>query len=191
MSTAAVFDSPAPAGMPGEGVGGRIAAARREVRAVAAQSAGDLGEGELAEAVASLAQLESQVQACQLRLAAEADRRRVADTTADTGTDAWLARLTGTRREMLKGGLVLAEQLQTRYRATLAALAEGGIRLEQARVIVQSLAVTEDEATDEQREAAQELLIGKATGQGTRSGVPMSATQLRRAARLGLPHHRR
>ncbi|QYJ03038.1 HNH endonuclease [Nocardioides panacisoli] len=78
---------------------------------------------------------------------------------------------------------MLAQQLESTYPTTLAALAQGRIRLEQARVIVQSLEVTEDTASDAQREAAQELLIGRATGEGTRSGVPMSATQLRRAAR--------
>ncbi|QYJ05307.1 HNH endonuclease [Nocardioides panacisoli] len=161
----------------------RVGAARRQVMAGAAAQVSRLSDHELADSVASLARLESQVQAWQLELAAEADRRRVAEAAADTGTDAWLARLTGTRREMLKGGLLLAQRLEETYPTTVAALAEGSIRLEQARTIVDVLAATEDEATPAQREAAQELLIGKATGEANRSGAPMTAPQLRRVGR--------
>ena len=46
----------------------------------------------LGEAVAGLARLESQAAALRWTLSAEADRRQVAEQTAETGTDAWLAR---------------------------------------------------------------------------------------------------
>ena len=46
----------------------------------------------LGETVSKLARVESRAAALRLALSAEADRRRVADQTAETGTDAWLAR---------------------------------------------------------------------------------------------------
>ena len=52
--------------------------------------------------------MESRAAALRLALSAEADRRRVAEQTAETGTDAWVARLTGTTREQAAGGLRIA-----------------------------------------------------------------------------------
>ena len=62
---------------------------------------------ELEHATAGLAQLEAQVASLRLSVLGEADRRQVADQTADTGTDAWAARLTGDTREVMRGGLML------------------------------------------------------------------------------------
>jgi hypothetical protein len=42
-----------------------------------------------------------------MSLSTEADRRRVAEQTAETGTDAWVARLTGSTPEQAAGGLRL------------------------------------------------------------------------------------
>ena len=93
-------------------------------------------EQALAGAVAELARIESRVQALRMDLAAEAERRRVAESTAETGTDAWLARLTGSTREQARGGLWLAGLLQNKYPATREGFAAGALRVEQVRVIV-------------------------------------------------------
>ena len=107
----------------------------------------------------------------------------MAEETADTGTDAWLARLTGTTREAMAGGLWLAGRLETTYAATREAFAAGRLRVEQVRVIVQAADQAPPEATPEQVRMAEELLVAKATGDGTRSGRPMDARRLRQAAR--------
>ncbi len=160
-----------------------VRAARSQVANALATPLSDLDEVGLTTAITEAAALESQLQALKLQLAAEAERRQAAEDTGDTGTDAWLARLTGDRRELLNGGLLLAEALQAHHRPTLTALSEGRIRLDQARAIVNGLAPTVDEATPQQIAAAEDLLIAKATGEGTRSGVPMPPARLRQAAR--------
>src|SRR6185312_9525243 len=62
----------------------------------------------LGEAVSLLARIESRAAALRWEVSAEADRRRVAEQTGETGTDAWLARLTVSTREQAAGGLWLA-----------------------------------------------------------------------------------
>ena len=148
-----------------------------------ASEIGDIGTDGLGLAIATLAEIESAAQALRLRLSAAADARRVAEETADTGTDAWLARLTGTTREAMAGGLWLAGRLETTYSATREAFAAGRLRVEQVRVIVQAADQAPPEATPEQVRLAEERLVAKATGDGTRSGRPMDARRLRQAAR--------
>ncbi|WP_141013101.1 HNH endonuclease signature motif containing protein [Nocardioides sambongensis] len=140
-------------------------------------------EQALADAVAAAAQLRSRLQAFELRLAAEAEERRVAAAAGETGADAWLSRLTGERREMLRGGLRLARLLRERYAATAAALGAGEIRVEQARVIVDGLEVSADEVPEALLAQAEQVMLAKATGAATRSGTPMPPTGLRRAVR--------
>src|SRR3954454_15217042 len=64
-----------------------------------------LDDGDLGEAVSALARIDSCAAALRLALSAEGDRRRVTERTAETGTDAGLARLTGSTREQAAGGL--------------------------------------------------------------------------------------
>jgi hypothetical protein len=142
-----------------------------------------LGDDALGEVVAGLARLESRATALRLRLSAEADRRRVAEQTAETGTDAWLARLTGSTREHAAGGLRIAGLLQQKYAATRKAFAEGGLRVEQVRVIVNAAEQAPVEASPDQVAAAEAWLVDKATGAGNRGGRPMDAKRLRQAAR--------
>ncbi|HET7067506.1 MAG TPA: hypothetical protein VFI21_07875, partial [Nocardioides sp.] len=66
-----------------------------------------LDDQALGGVVAELARIESRTVALRLAVSAEADRRQVAQQTAETGTDAWLARLTGSTREQMAGGLRL------------------------------------------------------------------------------------
>jgi uncharacterized protein DUF222/HNH endonuclease len=160
-----------------------VAAASRLVGEAAAAPVGRVSTDALAEAVAGLAVVESQTASLRLALSAEADRRRVAERTAHTGTDAWLAALTGETRELVRGGLALARALQERYAATREAFAAGRLRLAQVRVIVHAADQSPAEATPAQVRAAEEWLVAKATGDGTRSGRPMNARRLRQAAR--------
>lgn len=168
---------------PGAGLRAGEAGARASVTAAGDIALGMLTEQELEDAVRDTAGLRSQVDALELALAAEAERRAVARERGDTGTEEWLARLTGDRKEVLRGGVRIARLLQERYRTTAAALSSGAIRLEQAKVIVHGLEVSAEEATPRQQREAEELLIGKATGVATRSGQPMTPTLLRRAVR--------
>lgn len=142
-----------------------------------------LDDVRLGEVVTALARVESRAAALRLTLSAEADRRRVAEATAETGTDAWLARLTGGTREQMAGGLRIARLLQDTYPTTREAFAAGELRVEQVRVIVNAAEQAPVEATPEQVTAAEAWLVGRATGAGTRTGRPTDAKRLRQAAR--------
>ena len=138
---------------------------------------------ELGQLLVTLATLESQTEALRLKVLAEAERRQVAADEAATGTDAWAAALTGTTREVNAGGLHLAELLRTKYHHTREAYAAGQLRADQVRVVVRAAEQAPLETTAEQLAAAEEVLVNKATGVGTRSGRPMNAKRLRQAAR--------
>ena len=157
--------------------------ARAAVRAAGSMGVAGVGSVELGEAIAELAELESQVVALRLSLSAEADERGVAAETADTGTDAWLARLTGEPREIMGGGLWVARMLQDRCHHTREALAAGRIRLSQAKVIVRAVHKAPDRVSEEQVADAEGSLVAMATGEGTITGRPMTAPRLRQAAR--------
>lgn len=157
-------------------VAGSIAAARGAVEAVAVVPTQTLDRFELTEAVAELAALESQVVAVKLRMLAEADARQIAEETADAGTDAWAARLTGSTRAVMTGGLWLARLLQERYDATREAFASGRINEDQVRVIVRAAERMPAAATPEQRRAAEEGLVGRAVD-------GLDSRRLRQAAR--------
>ena len=162
---------------------GAVTAAREAIDGVARVPATAVSTSEIAETIADLAALESQVLALRLRLSAEADARGVAHETAETGTDAWLARLTGDPREVLAGGLWIARALQEKYAATREAFAAGKLRSSQVRVIVHAADRAPAGVTPEQLRSAEESLVAMATGEGTRSGRPMDARRLRQAAR--------
>lgn len=157
-------------------VGRWIATAREAVEAAAEVPAGSLDRFEVSEAVAELHALESQVAALKLAMLAEAERRRLAEDEADTGTDAWAAKLTGSTRAVMAGGLWLARMLQTKYDATREAFAKGLVNVDQVRVIVSAAEKMPEAATEEQRAAAEEGLVAKAVG-------GMNARRLRQAAR--------
>ena len=165
------------------GLDALIADAARLVEQAAAASLGTLDDGALGVAVAGVARLESRAAALRLALTVEAERRRVAEATAETGTDAWVARLTGSTREQAASGLRIAGLLQDRYAATRAAFAAGDLRPDQVRVIVNAAEQAPAEATPAQVQAAEEWLVGKATGAGNRNGRPLDATRLRQTAR--------
>ena len=155
---------------------GQVDAARSSIGAAAAVPVGALDVDELTDSLASVAVLESQLGALKMSLLAEADRRRLAESLGATGTDAWAARLTGSTRAVMAGGIWLARLLEERYDATRAAFADGAINEAQTRVIVQAGEGLPARVTDEQRRAAEAGLVTKAVN-------GMDARRLRQAAR--------
>jgi hypothetical protein len=83
----------------------------------------------------------------------------------------------------MRGGLRLARLLKEKYSFTREAFASGKLRIAQVRVILNAAEQAPPEATPHQVAIAEELLVAKATGEGTRSGRPMNAKRLRQAAR--------
>ena len=169
-------------------VSGAVARAQGIVADGAGVGLGSVGDEELAEAIAGLARLESQAAAWRHALVAEADRRGLAGKAAATGTDAWVAQLTGVTREVAAGGVRIAGLLQEKYAATREAFAAGTLNTAQVRVIVNAAEQAPPEATAAQVAAAEEWLVAKATGAAHRSGRPMNATRLRQAARRMFDH---
>ena len=154
--------------------------------AMAAAREGDLKDqpvDDLAALVQALSGLEAEASALLGDVLGEAERRQVADAEAATGTDAWAAALTGQSREVLAGGARIAELLRTKYHHARDAYAVGAITTRQVRVIVAAAEQAPLETTAEQLAAAEEVLVNKASGVGTRTGRPMNPKRLRQAAR--------
>ena len=142
-----------------------------------------LGDDALGEAVAGLARVESRAAALRLVLSAEADRRRVAEATAETGTDAWLARLTGSTREQAAGGLRIARLLQDKYPVTREAFAAGQLRVEQVRVIVDAAEQAPVEATLSRSRRPRSGWWPRPPERAPGPDAAMDAKRLRQAAR--------
>ncbi len=163
-----------------------MAAARDQVAQAVSVSPARLSNRDLTAIATELAALQSQVEACRLAISAEAQARGargpVGDR-ADTDAAAWLGRLTGDPAEVLRGGLWIAKLLQTRYATTRRALESGQLRLSQAKVIVRSAERAPKRLTREQVAEAEVSLVATATGEGSRSGRPMTARRLRQEAR--------
>jgi hypothetical protein len=120
-------------------------------------------DAEVAEGISGLVALESQVEAWRLALAAEADARALAGQEAATGTDAWLATLTGSTREVAAGGLWIARLLKEKSAATREAFAAGRLRLDQVRVIVRAAEQIPAWATAAEVRQAEEWLVARGT----------------------------
>ena len=164
-------------------VSGLVTSAQEQIRAAAEIAAATVRTDELGETIQRLSELESQATSLRLQLSAEADHRQVANSTAESGTDAWLATLTGNTRAQMAGGLWLARMLEETYPATREAFAAGLLRLDQVKVIVNAGQRAPAGVTPEQLHEAEELLVGKATGAANRSGRPIDARRLRQLAR--------
>ncbi|MGI9155343.1 MAG: DUF222 domain-containing protein [Marmoricola sp.] len=162
---------------------GAVAVAQAAVVDAAAAPVFGLDDDQLGSVVAEVAGLESAVMALKLSLLAEADRREVAQREADADTGAWAARLTGSSRAVLAGGIWLAKLLQSRYDATRRAFALGEVNQDQAMVIVTVCERFPAQVSEQQRVAAEEALVAKATGTSHRRGKRMDARRLRIAAK--------
>ncbi len=171
---------------PGVVLAEALTTARVQVSRAAAVTGTGLSNADLTTAAQDLAALRSQVEALSLAVLAEArDRGRAGpiDTEADIDPAAWWGRLTGDPTEVLRGGLWIARLLKTKYHHTRRALEDGRIRLSQAKVLVRAAERAPKGLKPEQVAAAEEALVLTATGQGTRTGRPMPAHQLRGEAR--------
>ena len=166
---------------------GLLAGVRAGLAAAAQVSVDSCGTAEVAASIEQLASIESAANALRWALSAEADARAAAlDPVvgdASSGTDAWLASLTGTTKASQAAGLRIARLLETKYAATRVAFKDGRVRADQVRVIVNAAEQAPDRATREQVALAEEWLLGKATGDTHPSGRAMNATRLRQAAR--------
>ncbi len=159
---------------------GLVATAQGQMRLAGALPSAAVSTAELGETISRLAELESQAVALRLSLSAVAEVREAHHSTADSGTDAWLARLTGDTRAVPAGGLRTARLLQDRYAATREAFAAGQLRLAQ---VVEAAENAPAGVSDTQVAEAEELLVAKATGAANRTGRPIDARRLRQLAR--------
>ncbi|HET7389080.1 MAG TPA: DUF222 domain-containing protein [Nocardioidaceae bacterium] len=153
-----------------------LGAASSQVEIAAGVPPGSLNEDELAQAVSLAARLEAQAASLKLSLLGEADSREVAKRTAETGTDAWASRLTGSTQAVMRGGIWLAQMLAERYHFTRDAFRDGGINEAQARVIVKAAEKMPAAASEDERRAAEASLVAKAV-------EGMNPRGLRQAAR--------
>ena len=179
---------PAPAAAPAAGsLAGLLEGVRAGLAAASQVSVDSCGTAELAVCIEQLASVESAANALRWALSAEADARAAAlDPVvgdASSGTDAWLASLTGTTKASQAAGLRIARLLDSKYDATKEAFAAGRVRADQVRVIVNAAEQAPTRATREQVTAAEEWLLGKATGDTHPRRRAMNATRLRQAAR--------
>lgn len=160
-----------------------VEAAAAAVDALRSLELAEVAESQLGDCLAAVARMESQAAAMRGELLAEAERRQTALRTACTGTDAWAVAFTGDTREMNAGGLRIARLLREKYAATREAFAAGSVTTAQVRVIVNACEQSPVEARPDQVAAAEELMVGKASGASRRGGKPMDPKQLRQAAR--------
>lgn len=142
-----------------------------------------LSDAEVEGSLAELTALESQVSSLRLQVLGEVEQRRLAEQHAATGPEAWASALTGESAGKVAGGLRIARQLRERYHHTREAFAAGELRLDQVRVITDSLHYAPREVTSAQLATAEEWLVGRATGRISRTGRPLSPKRLRQVAR--------
>jgi len=120
---------------------------------------------------------ERRLRELRLRLARCAVESRAAEADGFAGTDAWLARLTGSRASVMRGGLWLARMLEERYPQVREAFAAGGLGEAHARIIVQAAEDIPDHVTSADRDAAVGQLVEDAASRRWNTAV------LRRRAR--------
>lgn len=148
--------------LPRPALAGWVADARQAVAGAAGVPLGSVAGEDVEVALAELTALGSQVTALRLAVLAEADRRRLAEETGAADTSAWAARLTGSNRSVMSGGLWLARRLEECYEHTRLAFARGQISVEQVRVIVKAAERLPAQVTAAQRAEAEAGLVAKA-----------------------------
>ena len=130
--------------------------------ALASAPSGPLPTGDaetLAVLVTEATRSERMMRELRLRLARAAEESRVADSDASSGTDAWLAKLTGSNAAVMRGGLWLARMLQERYPTVREAFAAGDLGEAHARIIVRAAEEMPSAVTDEERDTAVATLV--------------------------------
>ncbi|MDN4160937.1 HNH endonuclease signature motif containing protein [Nocardioides abyssi] len=106
-----------------------------------------MSDTEVSEALVEATRLRARVEALELRLAAEADRRAVGDKVGATDTASWWGHETRQGRPAAKRRMRLAEALD-RHAPTAAALTEGAISVDHARVITDCVDKFPDDLAD-------------------------------------------
>jgi hypothetical protein len=124
-----------------------VAKSHKKVSSTAEARLWSMSDDEVAETLIEATRLRARVEALELRLAAEADRRAVGDRVGATDTASWWGHETRQDRPRAKGRMRLAESLD-RYAPTAAALAEGAISVEHARVITDCVDRLPDDLED-------------------------------------------
>jgi hypothetical protein len=131
----------------------------------------------LETAILDATKVSSRIAELRLRLARAADDAQTAERDASSGSDAWLAKLTGTNAAVIRGGLWLARLLTNRYPAVRHAFAVGDLAEPHVRVIIRAAEQMPTAVTDAERDQAVTTLVEKAIAR------QMSPKTLRRAAR--------
>ena len=98
----------------------------------------DLAPHELAEAVRLQASLEARMAGLGLHVLAAAEASDAKAVTGSTHTETWASRAAGRNRERTWGALGVAQHLEATYGHVRAALAEGAITTDHARIIVRA-----------------------------------------------------
>ncbi|MDN4160554.1 HNH endonuclease signature motif containing protein [Nocardioides abyssi] len=124
-----------------------VAKSRKKTRSACASQLWQLSDREVAATLVEATRLRAQVEALELRLAAEADRRGIGDKVGATDTASWWSHETRQDRPATKRRMRLAESLD-RHAPTSAALAEGAISVDHARVITDCIDKLPDDLPD-------------------------------------------
>ncbi len=122
-----------------------------------------LGDVEVAAALGELGRLGARVRELELRVLAEADRRRLGDATGAASTAVWWAVTTRQTRAGARRAMVLAHALDTdRHAPVRHALAAGDVRADQAQVLVDAVDALPDTVDSAIVDRAQTRLLGLA-----------------------------
>jgi hypothetical protein len=124
-----------------------VAKSRKKTTTAAGAQLWTMSDDDVAATLLETTRLRAQVEALELRLAAEADRRAVGDKTGATDTASWWGHETKQDRPAAKRRMRLAESLD-RHVPTAAALAEGAISVDHARVITECVDRLPDDLED-------------------------------------------
>ncbi|MCR6032089.1 DUF222 domain-containing protein [Nocardioides sp. zg-579] len=111
-----------------------VAKSRKKTRAAATAELWSMSDEDVEATLVEVSRLRAQAEALELRLVAEADRRHAGERAGATDTASWWAHRTRQERRVAKGRARLAESLE-RHEPTSAALVEGAISVDHARVI--------------------------------------------------------
>ena len=138
----------------------------------------ELRDEEYAVVVAELARARSRMRALELTLVAAAERAKVPQHSGARSAGAWLAGQTRAGQAQAARDAKLASDLDSRLRATAAALSAGEVSTEHASVIASATSKLPPGLTGEQRETVEHHLVDKAR--------TLDPDQLRRVARRAL-----
>ncbi|MBC9732838.1 HNH endonuclease signature motif containing protein [Nocardioides marmotae] len=111
-----------------------VAKSRRKTLQAATAELWSMSDEDVETTLLEAEKLRAQADALALRLVAEADRRHAGERSGATDTASWWAHRTRQERRVAKGKARLAESLD-RHEPTAAALVEGAISVDHARVI--------------------------------------------------------